>query len=118
MSVFEKVREIWDEIGEGCDSASEVMTNGWFLLQAKTWEMKIILSALLVLSGLIMAMIYALAMIALPFIGPLLLLIAFSYYSHSSTRFWVRFGFMMYWTAIQLLLGVVILCVMKFLWPF
>jgi len=30
MSVFEKVREIWDEIGEGCDSASEVMTNGWF----------------------------------------------------------------------------------------
>ena len=118
MSVFEKAREIWDEIGEGCDSASEVMTNGWFLLQAKTWEMKIILGALLVIACLIMSVIYTLAMIALPFIGPLLMLTAFSYYSHSSTRFWVRFGFMMYWTAIQLLLGVVILGVMKFLWPF
>ena len=118
MSVFEKAREIWQEIGEGCERGSEVMSNTWFLFQAKTWEMKIILGALLAIACLIMSVIYALAMIALPYIGPLLLLFAFSYYSHSSTRFWVRFGFMMYWTAIQLLLGVVILCVMKFLWPF
>ena len=118
MSVFEKVREIWDEIGEGCERGSEIMSNTWFLFQAKTWEMKIILGALLVLSGLIMAMIYALAMIALPFIGPVLLLVAFSYFSHSSTRFWVRVGFMMYWTAIQLLLAVAIIGALKFLWPF
>ena len=118
MSVFEKVREIWDEIGEGCDSASEVMTNGWFLLQAKTWEMKIILGALLAIACLIMSVIYALAMIALPYIGPLLLLFAFSYFSHSSTRFWIRVGFMMYCTAIQLLIAVAIIGALKFLWPF
>ncbi len=106
MKIFDKVLEYFAEMGEGCDGAYDHTINLYYMLKTGSIGTRVLMGMMILISSFIMTILFGLAMTSVGFIGPIVLWVAFSYYSHSSPFLSVRMGWTMWYIAIQLAIGV------------